>query len=196
MFMGFFFKSFQQAHPNTCNESEIWSIVSWPHLVRARSVKVKYLMMLLSEKDQPLPPFKTTLGICYLGELEEREESRGRGRQYKRERKNVLVRIFTLNFIPSFLVASSSHLIMLTQTEHSCIEIEWSHWIDHTGCTIRLPQLEVTVHHHTWWGSQCTTSAQGGGGLPYITDVDARQNFQKQPLKVTILGVAPAKFIP
>ena len=39
-------------------------------------------------------------------------------------------------------------------------------------------------------------SPGGGGGLPYITDVDARQNFQKQPLKVTILGVAPAKFIP
>ena len=35
-----------------------------------------------------------------------------------------------------------------------------------------------------------------GGGLPYITDGDARRNFQKQPLKVTILGGAPAKFIP
>ena len=33
-------------------------------------------------------------------------------------------------------------------------------------------------------------------GLPNITDGDARQNFQKQPLKVTILGVAPANFIP
>ena len=37
---------------------------------------------------------------------------------------------------------------------------------------------------------------KGGGGLPYITDGDARRNFQKQPLKVTILGVAPANFIP
>ena len=36
----------------------------------------------------------------------------------------------------------------------------------------------------------------GGGRLPYKTDGDARQNFQKQPLKVTILGVAPANFIP
>ena len=34
-----------------------------------------------------------------------------------------------------------------------------------------------------------------GGGLPYITDGDARRNFQKKPLKVTILGVAPANFI-
>ena len=36
----------------------------------------------------------------------------------------------------------------------------------------------------------------GGGGLPYITDGDARRKFQKKPLKVTILGVAPANFIP
>ena len=36
----------------------------------------------------------------------------------------------------------------------------------------------------------------GGGGLPYITDGDAHRNFQKQSLKVTILGVAPANFIP
>ena len=36
----------------------------------------------------------------------------------------------------------------------------------------------------------------GGGGLPYITDGEARRNFQKQPLKITILGVAPANFIP
>ena len=35
-----------------------------------------------------------------------------------------------------------------------------------------------------------------GGGLPYITDGDALRNFQKKPLKVTILGVAPANFIP
>ena len=34
------------------------------------------------------------------------------------------------------------------------------------------------------------------GGLPYITDGDARRNFQKKPLKVTIFGVAPANFIP
>ena len=34
------------------------------------------------------------------------------------------------------------------------------------------------------------------GGLPYITDGDARRNFQKKPLKVTILGVVPANFIP
>ena len=35
----------------------------------------------------------------------------------------------------------------------------------------------------------------GGGGLPHTTDGDARRNFQKKPLKVTILGVAPANFI-
>ena len=39
-------------------------------------------------------------------------------------------------------------------------------------------------------------SVPPGGGLPYKTDGDAHQNFQKQPLKVTILGVAPANFIP
>ena len=36
----------------------------------------------------------------------------------------------------------------------------------------------------------------GGGGLPYITDGDTRRSFQKQPPKVTILGVATAYFIP
>ena len=36
----------------------------------------------------------------------------------------------------------------------------------------------------------------GGRGLPYITDGDARRNFRKKPLKVTILGVVPANFIP
>ena len=36
----------------------------------------------------------------------------------------------------------------------------------------------------------------GGGGLPYITDGDARRNFQKKPLKFAILGVPPANFIP
>ena len=37
-----------------------------------------------------------------------------------------------------------------------------------------------------------------GGGLPYITDRDARRNFQKKPLKVTIfysLTVASVIFI-
>ena len=34
------------------------------------------------------------------------------------------------------------------------------------------------------------------GRLPYITDGDARRNFQKKPLKVTILGVTPANFVP
>ena len=29
-----------------------------------------------------------------------------------------------------------------------------------------------------------------------MTDGDARQNFQKKPLKGTILGVVPANFIP
>ena len=44
----------------------------------------------------------------------------------------------------------------------------------------------------------CTGSGGGWGvgELPYITDGDARRNFQKKPLKVTILGVAPANFIP
>ena len=36
----------------------------------------------------------------------------------------------------------------------------------------------------------------GGGGLPYTTDGGACRNFQKKPLKVTILGVAPVNFIP
>ena len=35
-----------------------------------------------------------------------------------------------------------------------------------------------------------------GGELPYITDGDARRNFQKKSLKINILGVAPANFIP
>ena len=35
----------------------------------------------------------------------------------------------------------------------------------------------------------------GGGGAP-ISDGDARRNLQKKPLKVTILGVAPANVIP
>ena len=34
-----------------------------------------------------------------------------------------------------------------------------------------------------------------GGGILYITEGDARRNFQKQPLKVTISGVAPVNFI-
>ena len=36
----------------------------------------------------------------------------------------------------------------------------------------------------------------GGGGLHNTAEGDACRNFQKQPLKVTILGVAPANFIP
>ena len=43
---------------------------------------------------------------------------------------------------------------------------------------------------------QWSYSPRGGGGLPFITDGVARRNFQKQPLKVTILGVALANFIP
>ena len=41
-------------------------------------------------------------------------------------------------------------------------------------------------------------ATQPRGELPYniITDGDARQNVQKQPLKVTTLGVAPANYIP
>ena len=34
------------------------------------------------------------------------------------------------------------------------------------------------------------------GGTPIYNWRDARRNFQKQPLKVTILGVAPDNFIP
>ena len=34
------------------------------------------------------------------------------------------------------------------------------------------------------------------GGLLYITDRDARRNFQEKPLKVTTLSVAPANYIP
>ena len=49
---------------------------------------------------------------------------------------------------------------------------------------------------HSSFHSSGDCSGGGGGGLTYITDRDARQNFQKQPLKVTILGVAPANFIP
>ena len=33
------------------------------------------------------------------------------------------------------------------------------------------------------------------GKLPHTTDRDAHRNFQKKPLKVTILGVAPVNFI-
>ena len=34
------------------------------------------------------------------------------------------------------------------------------------------------------------------GGLAYLIDGDALRNFQKKSLKVTIVGVAPANFIP
>ena len=44
--------------------------------------------------------------------------------------------------------------------------------------------------------TRCMGMGGGGGGLPYTNDGDTRRNFQKQPLKVTILGVAPADFIP
>ena len=37
---------------------------------------------------------------------------------------------------------------------------------------------------------------QPGEGLPYKTDTDVRRHFQKKPLKVTIMGVALANFIP
>ena len=51
-----------------------------------------------------------------------------------------------------------------------------------------------------WGGSYhfCAGEKGRGGveGLPYIAEGDACRNFQKQPLKVTILGVAPANFIP
>ena len=44
---------------------------------------------------------------------------------------------------------------------------------------------------------RCFSSRGGrGGGLPYTTNGDACRNFQKEPLKVTIWGVAPANFIP
>ena len=45
---------------------------------------------------------------------------------------------------------------------------------------------------------ECLLERAGGPGgeLPYITDGDARRHFQKKPLKVTILGVAPANFVP
>ena len=44
---------------------------------------------------------------------------------------------------------------------------------------------------------RCYSSRGGrGGGLPYTTNGDACRNFQKEPLKVTIWGVAPANFIP
>ena len=52
--------------------------------------------------------------------------------------------------------------------------------------------------HTTMFYYCCTQRVQRirEGELPYITDGDARPNFRKQPLKVTILGVAPANFIP
>ena len=46
------------------------------------------------------------------------------------------------------------------------------------------------------WSTGRMDGRSRGGDLPYITDGDARRNFQKKPLKVTILGVAPANFIP
>ena len=42
----------------------------------------------------------------------------------------------------------------------------------------------------------CLLKIIPGGGLPYIIDGDARRNFKKQNLKVTILGVAPVNYIP
>ena len=51
-----------------------------------------------------------------------------------------------------------------------------------------------------YWNVLIPGGGMGGGGggteLPYITDGDARQNFQKKPLKVPMLGVAPTNFIP
>ena len=66
-------------------------------------------------------------------------------------------------------------------------------WLDDVLC----------VHVHGEWSVAMWINARRvgwmvgpGGDLPYITDGDARRNFQKKPLKVTILGVAPANFIP
>ena len=42
----------------------------------------------------------------------------------------------------------------------------------------------------------CDECVQMLGGYPCGHDGDARQNFQKQPLKVTNMGVAPAYFDP
>ena len=65
------------------------------------------------------------------------------------------------------------------------------------SCLASFPQhlqlVNILSHYRfcVWQGQ-----IPGGAGLPYITDGDARRNFQKKPLKVTILGVAPANFIP
>ena len=42
----------------------------------------------------------------------------------------------------------------------------------------------------------CPRKHPGGGTPIYITDGETRRNFQKKPLNVTILGVAPANVIP
>ena len=44
---------------------------------------------------------------------------------------------------------------------------------------------------------RCSIASNTRGEIPGIYNLrDARRNFQKQPLKVTILGVIPANFIP
>ena len=55
---------------------------------------------------------------------------------------------------------------------------------------IRMAEPESLV------ASYCKYICSPGGELPYITNGDAHRNFQKKPLKVAILGVAPANFIP
>ena len=57
-----------------------------------------------------------------------------------------------------------------------------------TACQRVLSSVCLSIH--------LLPVVQSGGWLPYITDGDARRNFQKQPLKVTIWGLAPANFIP
>ena len=50
--------------------------------------------------------------------------------------------------------------------------------------------------HHPDLSDKFLPGEGGGGDFHNITDGDARRNFQKQPLKVTILGVTPANYIP
>ena len=56
--------------------------------------------------------------------------------------------------------------------------------------------VQYPVHRDVTLQISINLKGGGGGGLPYTNDGDTRRNFQKQPLKVTILGVAPANFIP
>ena len=83
-----------------------------------------------------------------------------------------------------------------------CHQIRTGHKSDIREAEMLQRQDTYTMVHWTFilcnitYMSRARRWGGGGGGLPFITYGDARRHFQKQPLKVTILGVAPANFIP